>query len=115
MTSLDALVVHICPCNVHPLLCVYPAVFGNTSAVGTLAYVNAHVELALGTLLAGNEDYTVGSAVTVKCSRSGILKDGNALDIGGVEVGNVSGERNTVKYVQRACVTVDGSETTDTN
>ena len=72
--------------------------------------VERNHSLAFLALLGGHQYYAVGSLRTVDSGRSGILQDIDALDIGGVQVGNIS--THAIDKVQRFCITY-GTQTTD--
>ena len=101
--------------NFHVLLRRSCRIFLNATLIHTLFHVKGDVQASSFGTLGGDEDNAVGSAVTVQGGRGGILQDGHALDVGGVQVGQVAAERNAVNYVQGGGGTVYGADTTDTD
>ena len=108
-----AVVLQTLPGNFHVLAGIGQLVLGNTSFINARVDAGGHGEAAFGALLGGDEDNTVGSAVTVQGGRCSILQHGHALDVGGVQVGDVATERNAIDHVQGAVATVHGTVTTD--
>ena len=106
-------VLETAPGDFHEFIRVGEFILGDTSLIHTGGGAGLYGCAALGTLLGGDEDNTVGSAVTVQGGGSGILQDGHRLDIGRVQVGDTAAERNTVDHIQRAGGTVHGTVTTD--
>ena len=94
-------------------------------AVGIVAYAEvADIGdlgiLGNGALLGGDDDNTIGSAGSVDGGRGGVLQDGEALDVVGVDGGQrvghtltaVGSQRNAVDNHQRVVGGVQGSGTT---
>ena len=74
----------------------------------------ADMHLALGTLLGGHEDDTVGAAGTVDGGRGGVLQDLDGLDILRVEVlDRAAHHRNAVHDIQRRRGGGEGALTAD--
>ena len=71
-----------------------------------------HFVLDSRTVLGGDQDHTPCSTATVDGGRSGVLQDGDALDVVRVDEGEV-GDFHAVEEDQRLVVTVDGTHTTD--
>ena len=101
------------PLDVHELTCVGEVVLGDTTVVGTGGGAELDRHAALVALLGGDEDDTVGCAVAVQGGGGGILEDGHGLDVGRVEVGEVTAVGNSVDHVEGRGATVDGTVTAD--
>ena len=86
---------------------------GDATGVPTVLGIDVNLDLALLTALGGDHDDTVGTACTVHRVGSGILEDGERLDVvgrDGVERTNVG---HTVEDDERLLVGVDGTDTAD--
>ena len=112
-TVLDLFALHGLPVDFHPLPGVGQIIFRNTALIDTLLDIQVHVQAALRALFGGNQDDAVGSAVAVQGGGGGVLEDRDGLDVGGVQVGNVTAEGDPVQDVQDGRRTVDGSDTAD--
>ena len=106
-------VLETAPGDLHEFIRVGEFVLGDTSLVHTGRGAGLHGGAALGTLLGGNQDNAVGSAVAVQGGGGGILQDGHRLDIGRVQVSDTAAERNAVNHIQRTGGTVHGTVTTN--
>ena len=112
-TVLDLFALHCLPVDFHPLPGVRQVVFRNTALIDTLLDIQVHVQAALRALFGGDQDDAVGRAVAVQGGGGGVLEDRDGLDVGGVQVGNVTAEGDPVQDVQDGRRTVDGSDTAD--
>ena len=70
---------------------------------------------ALYTLHGGDDDHTIGTAATVDSGGGGILEDIHRLDVGGVDIRELSHERNTVEHDERVVGSAERALSTDTN
>ena len=100
------------PSDGNILESIQAIVLGNTADAEALVDLDIEGHPLAAALLGGHEDDTVCCTVTVQCAGSGILEDGDGLDIVRVEVGDAV-ERHTVDNVQRRRTCVDGAETAD--
>ncbi len=87
------------------------------AAVATPLGVHVDGGFALLGLLGGNHDYAVGTAGTIQRVGGSVLQHGYALNVIGVQVGDVpvGAHRRTVDDVEGALAGVDGAETTHTH
>ena len=80
-------------------------------AVETHVGIEIDADLALGSLLGGDDDDTVGTCRTIDGGRGGILEHLDALDVVGVEVGD-GAAAHTVDDEERCIRTVERTVTT---
>ena len=101
------------PVDIHKLTGVSQVVFRNTSLVHTGRSAERDVQASRLAFLGGDQDHTVGSAVTVQGCGSGVLQDGHGLDISRVQVRQVTTVGYAVDDIHRAGATIHGTVTTD--
>ena len=78
----------------------------------TYVAIVRYLDLTLLTLLGCYQDNTIGSGRTIDGTRCGILQDVNTLDVGRVQVVDIT--CYTINNIKRSCVAV-GTGTTDRN
>ena len=105
------IVSQVLPLHLNRLEGVNGGILLDTSVVSTLLDVKADIHFALLSFLCGNQNHTVRGTVTIKGGRGCVFQYRHRLDVGWVQVADVSTKRHAVEDVQRTGITVDGSHT----
>ena len=88
-------------------------VIGNQAGVGTPTGVETHGSFTGLAFLGGDDNNTIGAAVTVNGGSSGILQDRHGLNVARVDVGDFSFIGNAIYNDERAGACIHGTDTTD--
>ena len=115
--AVDEIIVVVVPLHLHLLLrrqvevgAVVQVPVLEDGDVGGEVHVDASF---LAGALGGDDDDTVGGAGAVDGRRGGVLQDVDALDVIGVQVVDVSFDRQAVHHQQRAGFRIHGTDTAD--
>ena len=112
--SVHGVVPHSDPRSLHPLVGIHAVILGDTTLVHTLVDADSHGGLVgVATLLGGNQHNTVGCTVSIQGCRSGVLEDAHALDVDGVDLGDVAIKGNAINNIERSTRTGDATDTAD--